>query len=118
MSPRDDGRKVIRHKDGSESFFDLQELILGESKTVEVADYLSLAQLNHSLRNYSHSLAKKVDEITKLAGIKLHPFGSFTEKLERCLVDLGGSADYSNLYIANEIIKQKLLIDKIERWSK
>ena len=114
MGSRDDGRKIVRHEDGSESFFDLQELILGESKTVEVADYLSLAKLNHDLLSYSHSLAKRIDEITELAGIKLHPFGSFTKKLERCLVDMGGSADYGNLYLANEIIKQKLLIDKIE----
>jgi hypothetical protein len=111
---RERGRKTVIHSDGSLNVFDSQELKRTGSEVVKINSYLALAQIQHDLHNYSISLSNRLDNIVLASKLPFPPFGDFVERLEKYIVELGGKVDYNNLFILNEIIRQKILIDKIE----
>lgn len=106
---------IVQHKDGNVNVFDEQEIRWLESEIVEVSSYIHLAKLQHNLLHYSRSLSNRIDELLEQHNITLHYFGSFIEKLERLIIELGGIVNYDNLVSNSNILKQKLLIDQIEQ---
>lgn len=106
---------IVQHENGTVNIFDKQEVIHLDSDLIEVADYLTLVKLQHNLLHYSRSLSNRIDELLEQHNITLHYFGSFIEKLERLVIELGGIVNYDNLVSNSNILKQKLLIDQIEQ---